>query len=97
MEYRNGYQPTDARPNDEPPKPPKSGSNAVKKKCEYTKGQNVLIIKTNSELKSNVYEKTYGLLESMVNNGVLLLDNRFDYEVVKIDEVVIDKSNCNTY
>lgn len=93
MEHRNGYQPTDARPNDKPPKPPKSGSNAVKKKCEYSKGQNVLIIKTNSELKPDEYGKAYRLLESMVDNGVLLLDNRFDYEVVKIDEVIIDKSN----
>ena len=55
--------------------------------------QKLLIIKTDSELKPDVYEKTHGLLESMINNDVLLLDNRFDYEVVEIGEDSIDKSN----
>lgn len=52
--------------------------------------QKLLIIKIDSELKSDVYQKTYELLESMVNNGVLLLDNRFDYEIVEINKVTLD-------
>ena len=56
--------------------------------------QNILIIKIDNKLKPDVYQKTYGLLESMVGNGILLLDNRFDYEIVKINKVALD--NCDT-
>lgn len=56
-------------------------------------GNKILIIKARDKLKPDVYEKTYELFKSMVNSGILLLDNRFDYEIVEIDEVVIDKSN----
>ena len=52
--------------------------------------QKLLIIKTDSGLKPDTYEKTYGLLESMVNSGVLLLDGKFDYEIVEIDKTTLD-------
>ena len=61
------------------------------------KEHNILIIKTNSELKPDIYEKTYGLLESMVNNGVLFLDNRFDYEVVEINKITLDNGDTKWY
>ena len=52
--------------------------------------QKLLIIKTNSELKPEAYKKTYELLESMANNGILFLDNRFDYEIVEINKITLD-------
>ena len=53
----------------------------------------LLVITTESELKPDIYEKTYGLLCSMVNDGVLLLDKRFDYEVIEIGKDKDRKEN----
>lgn len=55
--------------------------------------QKLLVIKTDSELKPDVYGKIYGLLESMVNDGVLLLDKRFNYEIIEIGKDKNRKEN----
>ena len=55
--------------------------------------QKLLIIKTDRELKPDEYEKTYRILESMVNNGVLLLDNKFNYEIVEIGKITLDNGD----
>ena len=56
-------------------------------------GNKILIIKVNGELKPYEYKKTYELLESMVNSGILLLDNRFDYEIVEINKITLDNGD----
>ena len=53
----------------------------------------LLVITTESELKSDIYEKTYRLLCSMVNDGVLLLDKRFNYEIIEIGKNKNRKEN----
>ena len=55
--------------------------------------QKLLIIKIDRELKPDVYKKTYELFESMVNNGVLFLDNRVDYEIVEINKIILDNDD----
>lgn len=55
--------------------------------------QKLLIIKTNDKLKPDVYEKTYELFKSMVNSGILLLDNRVDYEIVEIGKITLDNGD----
>ena len=46
----------------------------------------MLIITTNSDLDADVYKDLYNALLSMVNNNMLLLDNKFKYEVVEVGE-----------
>ena len=57
----------------------------------------ILIIKIDKELKPDGYKKTYELLESMANNGMLLLDNRFNYEIVEINKITLDNGDTKWY
>lgn len=50
----------------------------------------LLIIKTDSGLKPDTYQKTYNIIENMVNNNILLLDKRFNYEVVEVGKIILD-------